>query len=105
MSDSKLEFELRVWGTWVENNIHYQGHPRDNILYRAFFQGGSPGKPGHKILHDCPHPVWYCFPVNDDNGKRYTKQEYATELGISYEAFKKRLMRGRKSLQKLLLPV
>ena len=122
MSDNSVEFELKVWGSWIENNIHYQGYPRDNILYRAYFKAGPPGRPGHKVLHDCPRPVrrvdkavrrlseaeqdavvlWYCFPVNEENGKRYTKQEYAVELGISYEAFKKRLQRGRKSLRELL---
>lgn len=125
MSDNSLEFELKVWGSWIENNIHYQGYPRDNILYRAYFKAGAPGRPGHKVLHDCPRPVrridkavrrlteaeqdavvlWYCFPINEDNGKRYTKQEYAVELGISYEAFKKRLQRGRQNLKKTLTTV
>ena len=114
MSDNSLEFELKVWGSWIENNIHYQGYPRDNILYRAYFKTGAPGRPGHKVLHDCPRPVrridkavrrlteaeqdavvlWYCFPINEDNGKGIQNKSMRLNWGSALRRSKKDCREG-----------
>lgn len=120
---SKLEFLLKEWGAWFEKHITWADEYGDNILYRAGFMGGKGGTPGHKILcPECPKSVqrinraicrlpaaeneaivsWYCFPYDDETGKKYTKQQVAGMLHISYHALDKRLGRARKKLRKSL---
>ena len=123
MSRSRVEFLLKEWGQWVERDIDWANEYGDNILYRAGFMTGSGGRPGHKVLcPECPVAIrridrqikrlpdgerdavysWYCFIYDEETGKKYTIQQVAAMMGISFSALEKRLKRARRKLRKRL---
>ena len=120
---NRLEYLLREWGAWYEKHISWADEYGDNILYRAGFMAGRAGRPGHKILcPECPNVIrrvdraisrlsnaeneaivaWYCFPYDDETGKKYKKQQVADMMRISYHALDKRLKRAKRNLRKQL---
>lgn len=125
MSQSKTDYLLKEWGSWIEKNIDWADCFGANVLHRAGILSGrvQEGMAGHKIL--CPDPtprirrtdiavrrlseplqdaivLWYCLPVKHEDGKPFTKQELADILGITHRAFKDRLTRARRGLRKTL---
>lgn len=122
---SRIDYKLKEWGAWMEKTLDWADLLGENILHRAGILSGrvQEGSSGHKVLcPDCPPSVrktdravsrlndkdrdslvlWYCLPVKDEDGKPFTKQEIATSLGISKDAYSKRLTRSRKKVLELL---
>lgn len=108
-----LMSELYAWGKWVETHSEYTGHPGVNFLVAALHGRGG-GSLGHRILclemptgvyatHQrvlrLPAPeqaavqIKHVTVLNDD-GTIQSVEERRRLVGISEEAFRKRLSRA-----------
>jgi hypothetical protein len=118
-----VESGLERWGAWVHDHMHYEGYPRaDAVASYVYGGGGGPG--GHRVLcDDMPKVIrfWHALVLmlpdhehavvkahyvpkckEDEQGRpttlHWTGDEKAEKLGISPEAFRKRLSRARERI-------
>lgn len=111
---SWLECQLQTWGDWHEQHADFQGFPRASSI-QLFLDGFGGGRPGHRILAeerpdaviwvDLRMPrlpeheqlaVWaHYVPWVKENGQVWTPEAKARLLGISWDAYRKRLTRAR----------
>lgn len=108
-----LMSELRDWGRWQEKHADFEGHSSINIL-AAYTGGAGGGSPGHRILClEMPTKI-YCThqrvirlpePEQDaiqikfvtvlaPDGTIRTIEERCRTVGVSLDAFRKRLSRA-----------
>lgn len=111
---SWLECKLQNWGGWHEQNSDFEGFPRASSL-SMFLDGFGGSLFGSRVLLQ-PRPedvVWvdrrlprlpqheqlaiwaHYVPWVRDTGQVWTPEAKARLLGISWEAYRKRLTRAR----------
>jgi hypothetical protein len=113
-----INYELNVWGRWVEKHMDFEGYPGVSAL-EAWRSGRGGGSPGHKILClDMPPMVyavharllqvlteyereavwiWYVIRVKPD-GTLWPIEHKCRKAGITEEALRKRVSRARRKL-------
>jgi hypothetical protein len=111
---SWLEYRLQLWGDWHEKNADFEGFPRASSI-AMFLDGFGGGRFGSRCLLqersedvrwvDIRVPrlptheqlaVWaHYVPWVKENGQVWTAESKARLLGISWEAYRKRLTRAR----------
>lgn len=108
---------LKTWGDWIWENRDYEGYPSsDNV---AAFVGGSGGTlNGHRIICRDP-PEWvtmthvlvmmlpehegiavfaHYVPGVDDDGLMLSVAERCSRIGVSQDAFRKRIQRAQQQI-------
>ncbi len=113
-----INYELNVWGRWIEKHMDFEGYPGVSTL-EAWRSGSGGGTPGHKILClDMPIAVyavhgrmiqvlteyereavwiWYVIRVKPD-GTLWPIEHKCKKAGITEEALRKRVSRARRRL-------
>jgi hypothetical protein len=113
-----INYELNVWGRWIEKHMDYEGYPGISAL-EAWRIGPGGGSPGHRVLClDMPTIVyavhgrilqvlteyereavwiWYVIRVKPD-GTLWPIEHKCRKAGITEEALRKRVSRARRKL-------
>lgn len=113
-----INYELNVWGRWIEKHMDFEGYPGVSAL-EAWRSGRGGGLPGHKILClDMPTMVyavharvlqvltefereavwvWYVVRVKPD-GTLWPIDHKCKKAGITEDALRKRVSRARRRL-------